>query len=303
MVHLSIISISLIEINVTLCAHYHEVKRRHMDQKARMKYRKDCDEVFPGIILPSANSCRYWGTERRKECPDRSLQHFCIGMQTRKKLFLSTFYVWSNVLDASQATLAMAGARKTERMPGQKLAWPALALVWPQAWFGLSGWPGLGLCGLICLPGSLWPGSAKAALCCLLVLWHASPSLWTGITTPCLHCWLKDVKKSKGMYIFSIDMQQNEIVTQQTTFLTERVPISSFPPQSPDSPAKWKFKGSLESQLCICFVLLWLMDQDIVVESRTFSNKSFPAPLALQCWLDQQEKSMDRSIELVDQQI
>ena len=45
------------------------------------------------------------------------------------------------------------------------------------------------------------------------------------------------------------------------------------------------------------------MDQDIVVESRTFSNKSFPAPLALQCWLDQQEKSMDRSIELVDQQI
>ena len=24
---------------------------RHMDQKARMKYRKDCDEVFPGIIV------------------------------------------------------------------------------------------------------------------------------------------------------------------------------------------------------------------------------------------------------------
>ena len=41
----------MIETNVTLCAHYHEVHRRHMDQKARMKYRKDCDEVFPGIIV------------------------------------------------------------------------------------------------------------------------------------------------------------------------------------------------------------------------------------------------------------
>ena len=41
----------MIEINVTLCADYHEVNHRHMDQKARMKYRKDCDEVFPGIIV------------------------------------------------------------------------------------------------------------------------------------------------------------------------------------------------------------------------------------------------------------
>ena len=41
----------MIAIKVTLCAHYHEVPCRHMDQKARMKYRKDCDEVFPGIIV------------------------------------------------------------------------------------------------------------------------------------------------------------------------------------------------------------------------------------------------------------
>ena len=28
-----------------------QIMFRHMDQKARMKYRKDCDEVFPGIIV------------------------------------------------------------------------------------------------------------------------------------------------------------------------------------------------------------------------------------------------------------
>ena len=130
------------------------------------------------------------GDGKTGKCPYRSLQHLHIsifiarGCKPEKILSISMFYDWSNGLDASQATLAMAGHGKTERMPGQKLAWPALALVWPQAWSGLWGWPGLGLCGLMCLPGSLWPGSAKAALCCLLVLWHASPSLWTGITTP-----------------------------------------------------------------------------------------------------------------------
>ena len=131
---------------------------------------------------------------------------------------------------------------KTERMPGQKLAWPGLALVWPQAWSVLWGWPGLGLCGLMCLPGSL----SVAWVCesCLMLL--AGPLTCLTITldrhhNPMFTMLTKGCKKSKGMCIFSKDRQQNEIVTQQTTFLTERVAISSFPPQSPDSPTKMKF--------------------------------------------------------------
>ena len=145
---------------------------------------------FPLTILPSANSCHYyWRTERRKNVRTEACNTFALPFSQSwdanpKNSFWACFMTEAMSWTRLKQLLPWLAHGKTERMPGQKLAWPALALVWPQAWSGLCGWPGLGLCGLICLPGSLWPGSAKAALCCLLVLWHASPSLWTGITTP-----------------------------------------------------------------------------------------------------------------------
>ena len=144
-------------------------------------------------------------------------------------------------MDASQATLAMAGARKDGKNARTEAclacAGPCVAtgLIWPLglAWVR-SLWPDV----------PAWVSVAWVCESCFMLL--AGPLTCLTITldrhhNPMFTMLTKGCKKSKGMCIFSKDRQQNEIVTQQTTFLTERVAISSFPPQSPDSPAKMKF--------------------------------------------------------------
>ena len=95
------------------------------------------------------------GDGKTEKCPGRSLQHLHIAIFTPKGCkpkiyFLRTFYDWSNVLDASQATLAMAGARKDGKNARTEAclacAGPCVAtgLIWPLglAWVG-SLWPDL----------------------------------------------------------------------------------------------------------------------------------------------------------------
>ena len=115
---------------------------------------------FPLTILPSANSCRYWGTERRKNVRAEACNTFTL-LFSQLRDANPKFTFWEHFMTEAMSwtrlkqLLPWLAHGKTERMPGQKLAWPALALVWPQAWSILWGWPGLGLCGLMCLPGSL----------------------------------------------------------------------------------------------------------------------------------------------------
>ena len=104
------------------------------------------------------------GDGKTEKCPGRSLQHLHIAIFLAKGCkpkiyFLWTFYDWSNVLDASQATLAMAGARKDGKNARTEAclacAGPCVAtgLIWPLglAWVG-SLWPDVpawvSLCGL-----------------------------------------------------------------------------------------------------------------------------------------------------------
>ena len=119
---------------------------------------------FPLTILPSSNSCHYWGTERRQNVRREASNTFTFPLShlrdaDSKKFFQSMFYDWSNVLDASQATLAMAGARKDGKNARAEAclacAGPCVAtgLIWPPglAWVG-SLWPDVpawvSLCGL-----------------------------------------------------------------------------------------------------------------------------------------------------------
>ena len=225
------------------------------------------------------------------------------GMQTPKKYFLDTFYDWSNVLDASQATLAMAGARKDGKNARTEAclacAGPCVAtgLIWPLglAWVG-SLWPDV----------PAWVSVAWVCESCFMLL--AGPLTCLTITldrhhNPMFAMLTKRCKEIMGMGIFSKDRQQN-----WKCYTTNNIPGSEgghflISTSFTRITCQNLVLKVLQNRSCVvssCFVLLWLMDQSIVVESRTFSNKSFPAPLALQCWLEQNEKSMDRSIEIVD---
>ena len=145
-------------ISTTKCWQKHRLKYTLVNCHHDLKDRENSYILlyFPLTILPSANSCHYyWGRERRKNVQTEACNTITfLFSQLRdanpKKFFLSMFYDWSNVLDASQATLAMAGARKDGKNARTEAclacAGPCVAtgLIWPLwlAWVG-SLWPDL----------------------------------------------------------------------------------------------------------------------------------------------------------------